>query len=235
MHEANQDGIEYENFYMIIIYNNLMIDLDIVNKTVSLVAKRGSGKSVLLKYLVENSKSKFAKIFVICPTEGVNSFYKNMVDKSCIFDEWNENWADQLIKKMTTINAGKTKKKNVLIILDDCMSDTNFHSSPALKKLYTRGRHLNIGVIATCQYLNSLPPVCRNNADWCLVGQMNHQSIALLAEEYLSGDLDKQAFIKLYHKSTKDYNFLVINNNSIKDSDDLNQIYGIIRTPEEFC
>jgi ABC-type phosphate/phosphonate transport system ATPase subunit len=32
------------------------IDLDIVNKTVSLVAKRGSGKSVLLKYLVDSCK-----------------------------------------------------------------------------------------------------------------------------------------------------------------------------------
>jgi hypothetical protein len=38
----------------------------------------------------------------------------------------------------------------------------------------------------------------------------------------------------LYNRSTKDYNFLVINNNSIKDSDDLNQIYGIVKTPSNF-
>jgi hypothetical protein len=40
--------------------------------------------------------------------------------------------------------------------------------------------------------------------------------------------------LKLYNRSTKDYNFLVINNNSIKDSDDLNQIYGIVKTPPNF-
>ena len=63
---------------------------------------------------------------------------------------------------------------------------------------------------------------------------MNRQSIQLLAEEYLSGDLDKAEFVKLYNRSTKDYKFLIINNNSIKDSDDLNQIYGVIKTPESF-
>ena len=166
------------------------IALNIVNKTTSLVAKRGSGKSVLLKYLVDTCKDEFARIYVICPTETVNNFYSSMVEENCIFDEWNEQWADTLIKKMTEQNKGKKneEKKNVLVILDDVMSDTNFHQSPALKKLYMRGRHINIAVIATCQYLHNLPPVCRNNADWCIVGQMNRQSVQLLAEEYLSGD-----------------------------------------------
>ena len=214
----------------------MSIKLDIVNKTTSLVAKRNSGKSVLLKYLVQNSRSKFSKIFVVCPTESVNSFYSDLVEANCIFDSWNEQWADSLIQKMTTQNANKSKeeKKNILIILDDVMSDTNFGQSPALKKLYTRGRHINIAVIATCQYLYNLPPICRSNADWCIVGQMNRQSIQLLAEEYLSGDLDKAEFVKLYNRSTKDYKFLIINNNSIKDSDDLNQIYGVIKTPESY-
>lgn len=214
----------------------MTIALDIVNKTTSLVAKRGSGKSVLLKYLVDMCKDEFSKIYVICPTETVNNFYSSMVEENCIFDEWNEQWADTLIKKMTEQNKGKKKeeKKNVLVILDDVMSDTNFHQSPALKKLYMRGRHINIAVIATCQYLHNLPPVCRNNADWCIVGQMNRQSVQLLAEEYLSGDLEKPDFIRLYNYSTKDYGFMVINNTSIKNNDDLNEIYGVVRTPKEF-
>ena len=213
----------------------IMLDLCIVNKTVSLVAKRGSGKSVLLKYLVDQVKTQFAKIYVICPTESVNGFYSSLVDEACIYDAWDEAWADALIEKMTKANSGVAAKdkKNVLLILDDVMSDTNFHQSTALKKLYARGRHINIGVIATCQYLHNLPPLCRNNCDWCIVGQMNHKSVELLADEYLSGDLDRREFSKMYHRMTKDYGFLVINNTSIKDNDDLNQIYGGIRTPAE--
>lgn len=212
------------------------IDLDIVNKTVSLVAKRGSGKSILLKYLVDNCKELYQRIYVICPTEIVNSFYSDMVPENCIFDSWNESWCEALINKMTEKNKGQKKedRKNVLLIIDDVCSDTNFHQSNALKKLYARGRHINISIIITCQYLNSLPPLCRSNSDWVICGQMNKQSVGLLCDEYMTGSIEKPEFIKLYNRSTQNYGFLVINNTSIKESSDLNQIYGIIRCPEEY-
>ena len=57
---------------------------------------------------------------------------------------------------------------------------------------------------------------------------MNKQSIDLLINEFISGDISKEEFIKMYNKNTKDYNFLVINNTSVKD-DNLNSIYGVIK------
>jgi Poxvirus A32 protein len=212
------------------------IDLDIVNKTVSLVAKRGSGKSILLKYLVDSCKEKFEKIFVISPTNCVDGYYSDMVEEKNIFSSWDETWCEALITRMTEQNKGKKKeeRKNILLIIDDVCSDTNFHQSNSLKKLYARGRHINISIIITCQYLISLPPICRNNCDWLLAGQMNRQSVQLLCDEYMTGDLGKPEFIKLYNRATRDYGFLVINNTSIKENDDLNQIYGIIKTPKEF-
>ena len=72
-------------------------------------------------------------------------------------------------------------------------------------------------------------PVVTINAQ----GQITSASKQLLADEYLFGDLDKREFIKLYNRSTIDYNFLVINTSSVKD-DDLNQIYGTIKTPEGY-
>lgn len=212
------------------------IELDIVNKTLSLVAKRGSGKSVLLKYLVEKNLEHFEKVFVICPTEEVNSFYAGITEDNCIFSEWREDWASALIQRMTTQNKGKSKeeRKNVLLILDDCMADTNFHQSKTMKILFSRSRHINISIFCTCQYLHNLPPLCRNNMDWVMVGQMNKQSQSLLCDEYMSGEIEKTDFIKLYNRATKDYSFLIINNTSIKDNDDLNQIYGIIKCPEDY-
>jgi predicted ATP-binding protein involved in virulence len=77
------------------------IELDIINKTTTLTAKRASGKSVLLKHLVDSVKEKFERIFVICPTEGVNAFYSDMVEENCIFSSWNESWCEALITKMS--------------------------------------------------------------------------------------------------------------------------------------
>ena len=47
------------------------MNLDLINKTILCCAKRGSGKSVLCKYLVEHNKDKFEKIFVVSPTEKI--------------------------------------------------------------------------------------------------------------------------------------------------------------------
>ena len=209
-----------------------MNNFTIVNKITSMLAKRNSGKSVLLKHLVEAEKHKFARIYVICPTEKINRFYSDIVDEECIFDSYDEKWVNKLIDKMTEINSNKPAKerKNILLILDDLVSDTNFHQSPSFKKIIIRGRHINIAIILTFQYLNLIPPTARSNLDTLFVGQMNKQSVDLLISEFISGDISKEEFIKMYNRCTKDYNFLVINNNSVKD-DDLNLIYGCVKAP----
>ena len=209
----------------------MSIDLTLVNKTVAFVAKRNSGKSVLLKQLVEHEKHLFDKIFVICPTESINRFYKDIVDEKSIFDSYSETWTEKLIESLTKINADTPEKdrKKVLLIYDDILSDIDFHQSPAIKKIFTRGRHVGLSIICTCQYLYMLSPVMRVNLDYVLIGQTNNQSKNLLCDEFLAGSFDRKQFLDLYNNTTKDYNFLVINNNSIKDNDDIDQIYGFIR------
>ncbi len=83
------------------------MNFTIVNKTTVLSAKRNSGKSELLRYLVRANHNKFKKIFVICPTEQINSFYKNIVPANCVYDEYQDEWVEDLIENMTKINAGK--------------------------------------------------------------------------------------------------------------------------------
>ena len=125
------------------------------------------------------------------------------------------------MQRLIKINVGKKDNEaaHILLILDDCVSDTNFHQSPSFKKIIIRGRHINIAIILTFQYLNLIPPTARSNLDTLFVGQMNKQSIDLLMSEFISGDISKEEFIKMYNRCTKDYNFLVINNNSVKDDD----------------
>jgi hypothetical protein len=212
-----------------------MNDFTLKNKTITLCGKRNCGKSYLLKYLVEEHKNEFKKIFCVCPTERINNFYSKsgLVKDDCIFDEYNEDWANKLIAEMTKINSGKSSKdaNHVLLILDDCISDVNFHQSNSLKRIYTRSRHFFLSVIITTQYLYSIPPVCRNNSDYVLVGQLNRSSLGILCDEFCSGDVDKQEFMKMYSRATKDYGFFTINCNSVKDGANLNSIYGIAKTP----
>ena len=212
------------------------MEIQLRNKIICFCAKRNSGKSQLLRYLLLKSKHLFKKIFVICPTESVNKFYSDIIPKENIFDQYSEEWTEALIKKMTQINAGKSEKESshILLILDDCCSDTNFHQSKSLKKLATRGRHIKISVMITAQYLFSVPPIFRNNCDTLLVGQMNTQGVQLLMTEFMMGDIERKDFLDLYHSNTSDYGFLVINNNSSSDNTNIDTLYGSIKTPEKY-
>jgi hypothetical protein len=213
--------------------------LEILNRCLCLCAKRNSGKSVLLKYIVQANKHLFDSIFVICPSESINKFYSDIVPKTHIFEEYSCEWVEALMKKMTEINSKKPKDQatKVLLILDDICSDANLHSgkdASSLKKIFTRGRHMNITLLMTQQYIYHIPPICRSNCDYFLCGQMNKSALDLLCGEFLMGNLSKKEFIDMYYESTNDYGFLMINNNSIKDNGDLDEIYGIIKTPEKF-
>ena len=217
-----------------------MDKFSLVNNMIVLVAKRRSGKSILLKYLVNKQKKHFDKIFVFCPTEDINKFYQtdDFIPKNNIFKEYKEEWVETLLNSMGNINKGlvegvdNDKAKKVLLILDDCCSDVNFHQLNSLKKLFTRGRHCHISVIMTCQYPNQIPPICRTNADYILLGQLNEESVKLISDEYRRL-LNPSEFKDLYENNTTDFKFLIINNNSTK-SKDLNEIYKTIKVPSKY-
>ena len=126
------------------------INIDIVDKAISIVAKRTTivpiaikgnislskappiifepplnvapiiGGGLLLENAYKNNPDAFKKIFVICPTDSINSFYITITDKSCIFNEFNENWANQLIDQLMQVNSDNNQdKKRVLLILSE--------------------------------------------------------------------------------------------------------------------
>jgi len=214
----------------------MTIEFEIVNKTICLCARRNSGKSQLLRYIILKNKKKFSAMFLICPTEKITKFYGDVFKKENVFETYSDNWVEQLMNKMAKANEGKLDKeaKHILLVLDDVCSDSDFHHSKTFKQIFTKGRHYKITLIITAQYPYHIPPIARVNCDWFLCGQINTQGLDILCAEFIAGDISKQEFIKLYYNATSNYGFLLINNNSTKSNDDLTSIYGIIRTPEEF-
>ena len=211
-----------------------MDTLDIVDKRVLFAGKTGAGKSRLMRYILSENIHEFSKVYVICPTESINNFYSQLVPKKQIFDEFSDEWLEKLLKHLTDLAEKGETLEPLLLILDDCGSETAFRNSKILQRIATRGRHLRISLWISVQYIYMCPPVVRNQMDYILVGQSNHQSLQVLSEEYIFGDISKQQFQTLYHKNTRDFHFFVINTSSVKDSDNLNQIYASIKTPSEY-
>ncbi len=213
-----------------------MQDFTLVNNKILFCGKTKSGKSRILRYLLIVERKKFDKVFLFCPTESINNFYDGLIKKENIYESFNEKWLEMLLKKLSEMYSNKKdqKIKNILLIFDDCCSDTDFHQSNAIKKLFTRGRHLNIAVCITAQYPYHIPPICRVNCDYILLGQLNKQSIDLLKDEFLVGNINAKEFTKMYYRTTGDYQFLIINNNSVKNNDNLDEIYATIKCPTKY-
>ena len=167
-----------------------MENFSLLNRALSIIGKRNSGKSQIIKYLLTYSiyKKEFNKIYVICPTNSINHFYDSLVNPLNIKDSYDEEWVNLLISKMSKINDGKTSQKdkpyNVLLILDDVANDKAFHHSKTIRQLYGRGRHSFISIISVAQQLHSLATIQRSNADFLICGQMNCNNISLLCDEF---------------------------------------------------
>ena len=190
------------------------MELEILNKLIVLVAKRGSGKSELLRYIVKLNEHLFDTVFCVCPTNEANGFYNDFIPKKNIFSKYSEHWINSLLESMKKLTSGKKDDqcKHVLLILDDACSQSNFHQSVTMKTLAANGRHYKITVIITTQFVNHIPPVVRQNCDYVAIGTLNTQGIKMLTDEYKVGKISNAQFEDMYYENTKDYNFLLIRN-----------------------
>ena len=86
-----------------------MDNFTLQNKALIIIAKRNSGKSILIKYLVEDAikHNEFNKIFVISSTNAVNHFYNDIIQTNCIFEKYSDEWTNTLIDKMSEKNKDK--------------------------------------------------------------------------------------------------------------------------------
>ena len=203
------------------------MNLSLLGNRIGLIGKTNSGKSVLLKHMLQKEKHLFNHIFVISPTESVLNFYSDIVPQNQIFAEYKECWMEKLMGKLTEYKKNNKKPYNVLLILDDVGADA--HNSKALNRVFTRGRHINISIIMTLQYLTMCPATARTNFSYIMCSQMNKLSTDMLVDEYLMGPVKREEFLNLYHNSTKNFHFFVINCNSVEDNDNLDAIYGSIK------
>lgn len=211
------------------------INFTCLNKCISLCAMRGSGKSELLRYLVMAEQHKFNKIFVISPTNITNGFYNDFIPKENIFSEWSDEWIENLIEILKKLNKNKKcqsdKPNNVMLVLDDCCSNTKFHNSKTFEKIFTTGRHYFLSCIITSQFITHIPPSARTNCDYVLVSNLNNNNVQVLADEYTMGCTRKE-FINIYKQSIPNHSFLLINNSST-ERNTIDEIYGQMKVPKE--
>lgn len=178
------------------------------------IGKPGSGKSVLMKAIVNQLKDKYPVAKVLSGSEEANPFYADFIPPLYIsngFDE-EEIWRFMKRQKKARRDA-RVANPRALLIVDDCSQDPKLLSRPAMQKVFKDGRHYKMMFMMGLQYSMDVRPNIRLLIDYIFIfrdtsetGRKNlYNNFATIVGSYHN-------FCDLMDQLTGDYSCLVIDN-----------------------
>lgn len=142
------------------------IDLETNGLSVCFSAKRFSGKTFLIKELLNDPliKKTYEEIYVFSDTGTLDKTWEEVKNKNVfVIDEYKEQDLIKMLESFKQENANKKVKTKVLIIIDDLIEVYSNKRKSPISKLATRGRHYGISFIYTSQRYIRFPPDVRTN------------------------------------------------------------------------
>lgn len=190
--------------------------------TIAMIAKRGSGKSWLVREIMYQ-KRKLPSVMIISPTEKLNCFYGDYLPDSFIYNKFETDILKRLYSRQSKLNDDNIKRKKdgkknkddrVLLIMDDCMSSKgSWVKDESILELFFNGRHHHISFILTMQYAVGIPPELRSNFDYIfLLGEDFISNRKRLYEHYAGMFPSFDIFQQVFDECTENFGCMVINN-----------------------
>jgi hypothetical protein len=129
---------------------------------------RKSGKTTLTFDVTKELGQRVDYCFVMCPSPSAIEEFQQIVPRSFIYTQVD---TDVISRIMTTQRKliAKGRRRNILLILDDCLSTEGFGKSEAMTDLFQNGRHQQVTVIVIAQYIKTLPPLLRENVEYLFI------------------------------------------------------------------
>lgn len=131
---------------------------------VAVVARRNSGKSVLIRDIMYHKRHISAGI-VCSGTEDGNGYYSKFVPDLFVYPDFDRDAVENMVERQRAL-AKQGLAEPVFLVLDDCLYDKKFLNDKLLKMIFFNGRHWSIFVILAAQYLVDIPPNLRSNIDY---------------------------------------------------------------------
>ena len=197
--------------------------------SMSIASKRNTGKTVLISCLIRELLERKAvdMVLVMSQTQHVNDDYKFLPPRL------RQSFSEEVIKKMMDSQGKVPKKKRdqILLVLDDVLSDKDAEKSRFIKRLYTLGRHYDISIILISQTSNvALTPAIKQNSDWLLYSRQNRYMLESIWSTVCN--IDKKTFIAWSEANNKNYTFLAVDNTS-QSNNPADFLIKVKVTPEE--
>lgn len=185
------------------------------NNVVLCIGKRGTGKSTLTADILYHQRKNFDAGIAFSATEESNGFWARHICDTLIHQDFNPKVYANFINEQRRINAKLSKPINSFALLEDCMYSRILRTDPSIRGSFFNGRHWNIFLIVTMQYVLDLPPELRSNVDIIFVLKNNMVADREKIWKHFAGFVPNfNAFQQIMNKCTQGYECLVINNTS---------------------
>lgn len=200
------------------------------NPSIIIIAKRGSGKSILcrslLKFFIEDRKVPAG--MVIAPTDRMNKFYGKDFPDLFVHNEYRTEAMEKLLYRQKHViekrkqKAKKGKKVNArcVLLMDDCLGeDKKWKKDQPIREVLFNGRHYKITYILTMQDPLGVDRMLRGNFDYIFVLAEDFVSNQKRVFEHYAGMFPNfSAFQKVFKEITSDYGCMVIANRGPRET-----------------
>ena len=182
---------------------------------ICIIGKRNTGKSEVIRTLLYYNKQIPTGI-IFSPTETGNKFYGSFCPDSFIHHRFDPDVLGRIIKRQRrkVSKYGKNPKNNLFLILDDCMYDSKeICGNTHIKEIFRNGRHFQITIVVTAQYVMDLPVALRSNIDYIFCMRENNiANIERLYRSFFGIFPNKQSFAQAFGVVTENYGSMVCDN-----------------------
>lgn len=149
------------------------------NSRILCVGQSGSGKTVMMQYLLYCLAKKLDMCVVFCPTRDTRQEYEQHVPKCNVFPSFDKKQLgkicdaqkklSQRIGEAETRGLAHAPLRKICVVLDDCMFDKAEMSGKAMRYLMMNGRHDNFCFLNGVQYVVDFPKDLRSQIDVVVV------------------------------------------------------------------
>lgn len=186
------------------------------NRVCLLIGKKGTGKSTLVEEIMWFQQN-IPVGTIMSATEEANEAYSQMAPPLFIYKDFDADALEKLINRQKKMKAMYKQNGNHLpfdhrafLLMDDCMyNKKNFHGA-MMRELFMNGRHWDLFVLITMQYLMDVTPDIRGNTDYVFALKENiRKNREKLYKEFFGVFPSFQVFDELFLEVTQDYRCLV--------------------------
>lgn len=202
------------------------------NNIAVILARKGSGKSVLMQYLLlNNPKSSI----IIDPTGSLGAFKNRLffdteadfinAMKNGLFEKFKKNKVDCIIDSPRDLEAflgylNRIKLSNFQLVIDeiDLFYNAQLSQQSNLYYFINLGRHREVDILGVARRPANMPRPLTSQSDDIYIGHMNQEPIdQKYIKEFVSADfsnIEKYEF--LHYNAEESFDYIRLNERSLK-------------------